>query len=275
MEYKVHPLAHARDVAVEAALSAARLIREKAGRLDAGAIRSKGTHDLVTDIDEAAQKEIVRILRNSYPEYGILAEEEMDQHIPEEGFDGYRWIIDPIDGTTNFTHGLPPYAVSIGLQREDRIVAAVVLDVSRTELFTAVAGGGLYVNGIRMGVSRTETLDDSLLTTGFPYREVGYIEEYLKVLEAFMRRTRGVRRPGSASIDLAYVACGRFDGFFETGLKAWDVAAGALLVTEGGGRIADFAGGPDVLFGGQVLASNGLIHAEMQEVLAPLRDVRR
>lgn len=263
----------ARDTAVAAARAAARVIQARAGGIRAENIRSKATHDLVTDVDEAAQETIIEVLRDAYPQHAILAEEGAAEAAAEAA-DGFRWIIDPIDGTTNFAHGVPPYAVSIGLQEGERVVVGVVLDVSRDELFTAVRGGGLFVNGVRAQVSDAATLDASLVTTGFPYRELAHLEPYLAVLGTFMRRTRGVRRPGSASVDLAYVACGRFDGFFETGLKAWDVAAGMLLVEEGGGRVTDYRDVPDRLFAGQVLATNGRVHEAMLEVLQPMRDVR-
>lgn len=259
----------ARDVAVEAAQEAARLIRQHAGRLAQGAVREKQTHDLVTHVDEEAQQLIIDRLRRDFPEVDVLAEESGgDAEAPGGG--GTRWIIDPIDGTTNFTRGVPPYAVSIGLENEGRIVVGVVLDVAHRELFTAVRGGGLFVNGARAGVSRTGSLSDALLTTGFPYRAFEHVDAYLQVMRRFMHEARGLRRPGSASVDLAWVACGRFDGFFETGLLPWDVAAGMLLVEEGGGRVSDFSAHPYPISGRQLLATNGLLHDVMLEVVAPL-----
>lgn len=265
----------ARDVAVEAAVSAGHLIRQHAGRLGEDEIRAKGMQDLVTFVDEEAQRIIVGILERAFPDYEVLGEEDADMGAMRPVADGYRWIIDPIDGTTNFLHGMPPYAVSIGLQREDEIVVGVVLDVARNELFTAVRGGGLYVNGVRAGVSGIGSLHDSLITTGFPYRTLEHLDAYMEVLRAFMTRTQGVRRPGSASIDLAYVAAGRLDGFFETGLLPWDVAAGQLLVEEGGGRVTDYENQSNPTFSDHLLASNGLIHEEMLEILGPMRDFAR
>lgn len=265
---------HARDVAVQVAWQAARLIRSHAGRLQESEVQEKGTHDLVTDIDESSQALIIRALHDAFPDHAMLAEEGADEaeaHAPAEG---YRWIIDPIDGTTNFTRGVPPYAVSIALQHASNIVVGVVLEVAHGELFTAVRGQGTYRNGERVHASRRRTLDRSLVVTGFPYRSFGHIDKYLGVLRHFMQSSRGVRRLGAASVDLAYVACGRFDGFFETGLHAWDVAAGMLLVEEAGGRVTDYRDESNPLFRKQILASNGLVHDAMLDVVASMRDVR-
>ncbi len=266
-------LERARNAAVEAALQAAGIIRHHAGQVDRDAVRDKGIHDLVTRVDEEAQRVIAGVLHDAFPDVALLAEEGLagTRHAPT---DGERWIVDPIDGTTNFLHGVPPYAVSIALQRDDAVVVGVVLDVARDELFTAIRGGGAFRNGVPLRVSATEALGGSLLTTGFPYRAFDHVEAYLEVLRRFMQATRGLHRPGAASVDLAYVACGRFDGFFESGLHAWDVAAGALLVEEAGGRVTDYHGAPHSLFGQQILATNGRVHTAMLEVLAPLREAR-
>lgn len=266
MKYKGHDYTAELAVAVDASREAGRLIRSRAGRLNEEDVRKKGMNDLVTEIDEEAQRIIIRVLGETFPRYDVLAEEGDKSEGPGEA-EGLRWIIDPIDGTTNFTRGVPPYAVSIGLQNRDELVVGVVLDVSRDELFTAVRGNGLRVDGQIGRVSGTTTLSEGLITTGFPYRSIGNLTAYLEVLSNFMTRSRGVRRPGSAAIDLAYVAAGRFDGFFETGLKPWDVAAGLVLVEEAGGRVTDYRNQENPLFEEQLLASNGLIHDEMLALL--------
>lgn len=260
--------------AVAAAREAGEMIREHAGRIGRIGVRAKGLNDLVTEVDEAAQELIIRRLQETFPASRFLAEEGED-FSEVDGGAGYQWIIDPIDGTTNFMHGVPPFAVSIALRDGEMLVVGVVLEVSRGELYTAVRGGGLWVDGERRQVSTTDTLKDSLITTGFPYREVAHVEEYLTVLGDFMRRSRGVRRPGSAAIDLAYVAAGRFDGFFETGLDPWDVAAGTLLVEEAGGRVTDYGDGRNPIFAKQILATNAAIHAEMLGLLTPMKAIHR
>lgn len=262
-----------RDAAVRAAQQAARLIQARAGTIDGREAEAKGVHDFVTEIDEAAQALIVRSLRAAFPAIAVLAEEGADEGALASS-DGPRWIIDPIDGTTNFMHGVPPYAVSIALEVGQESVVGVVLDVARGELFTAVRGGGLRVNGAPAQVAATRALDGALLATGFPYRTFDHVEPYLEVLGRFMRAARGLRRAGAASVDLAHVACGRYGGFFETGLDPWDVAAGTLLVEEGGGRVTDYRGGRRPVFEQQILATNGHLHEAMQEVLAPMQDVR-
>lgn len=259
-----------RDVAVEAAFNAAGLIHRHAGRVQNAQVREKGTNDLVTEIDEMAQEVIIETLTDAYPDYAILAEESTTG-VPELEVEGFRWIIDPIDGTTNFLHGVPPYAVSIALQNNDDLLVGVVLDLSRNELFTAVRGGGAYVNGRRIRASRTETIGQALVTTGFPYRAFERVDEYMEAMRSVIRSCRGLRRPGSAAIDLAYVAAGRFDAFYETDLEPWDVAAGLVLVEEAGGRVTDFVPEPRPLHAREILATNGLIHDAMLELLAPLR----
>jgi myo-inositol-1(or 4)-monophosphatase len=263
---------HACDVAVRAALAAARLIRSHAGRLADGQVREKAAHDLVTVIDEEAQRIIVGALKAAYPNHAVLAEEDADPGALLAAPEGPCWIIDPIDGTTNFTHGFPPYAVSIGLQVDGVGVVGVVLDVSRDELFTAVRGGGVYMNGAPVAVSRRMTLAESLITFGLPYRVVDQAPRYLVAIGELMRATRGIRRSGSAATDLANVACGRLDGFFETGLMPWDMAAGMVLIQEGGGRVTDFSGGPDPVFTRDIVATNGAIHPALLEIVAGWTD---
>lgn len=273
MKYKGHDYSTELRTAIQAAREAGRLIHRMAGRLSDVNVRKKGLNDLVTEVDEEAQRIIIRMLEETFPDYDVMAE-EADKAEGAVIAEAYRWIIDPIDGTTNFTHGVPPYAVSIGLQHEDEIVMGIILDVSRDELFTAIRGHGLQVDGHPQAVSSTTSLGESLITTGFPYRSIGHLDIYLEVLSDFMTKSRGVRRPGSAAVDLAYVAAGRFDGFFETGLKPWDVAAGLLLVEEGGGRVTDYRDRGMPLFEEQVLATNGHIHHEMLSLLQRMQDVR-
>ena len=274
VEPEVRHYEQMRDVAVEAAWQAARLIRTHAGRLQEAEVQEKGVHDLVTKVDEASQRLIIQRVHEAFPDHRVLAEEGEKDEAPATLVEGYRWIIDPIDGTTNFTHGVPPYAVSIALQREAEIVVGVVLEVASGALFTAIRGQGAFHNGMPIQVSKRSALSSSLVTTGFPYRVFGHGDSYLAVLRGFIQQTRGVRRFGSASVDLAYVACGRFEGFFETGLNPWDVAAGLLLVEEAGGRVTDYRNDTNPLFAKQLVASNGLIHEAMLEVLHPMRDVR-
>ncbi len=262
------------ETAVGAARQAAAVIRDQAGPLRD--VRAKMRNDFVTETDEKAQAAAVEALRQSCPDDAILAEEgEGPASIPTV-VDGRRWIVDPLDGTTNFMQQVPPYAVSIALQDDDAIVAGVVLDVSHDELFTAVAGHGLQVNRRPADVSQTEAFEDAFLATGFPYRRFEHTEVYLDVLSDILPDTRGVRRHGSASVDLARLACGRFDGFFETGLRPWDVAAGILLVREGGGQVTDYrnTAGLTPLFDRQVCATNGRVHEPLLDHLAPMDDVR-
>lgn len=258
----------ARNLAVEAAIKAGHLIRRNAGQLQEGMIREKHVHDLVTEIDEQAQELIVEHLETWDVPAAVLAEEGDVFSQGQEKHEGFRWIIDPIDGTTNFAHGMPPYAVSIGLQHNGKVVAGVVLEVGRWELFTAVKGQGLFVNGVRARVSHRASLGESLLVTGFPYKMYEHLDDFMVLLRDMLHSARGVRRTGAASVDLAYVACGRFDGFFETGLMPWDLAAGYLLVHEGGGLVTNYRNEANKLFDRQVVATNGRIHEALIEKVA-------
>lgn len=259
-----------RDAAVDAAISAAGLIQRHAGRLHDAQVREKSTNDIVTEIDELAQEIIIDKLAEAFPTYGVLAEEGTTG-VPDLTAAGFRWIIDPIDGTTNFLHGVPPFSVSIALQNKSELVVGVVLDISRGELFSAVRGGGVYVNGQRVRASSTKTLNQALVTTGFPYRAFDRVDGYIEAMRRVMRSCRGLRRPGSAAIDLAYVAAGRFDAFYETDLDPWDVAAGMVLVEEAGGRVTDFIPEETPLHAREILATNGHLHDAMLEILEPLR----
>lgn len=263
-----HDYAHERDVAEAVARDAGALIRLQAGHFNTDSIREKRIHDLVTDVDEAAERLIVERLQEAFPEDAILAEESAGERI--EPHAGRRWIIDPLDGTTNFMHGVSPYAVSIALQDGGEGVLGVVYDVPHDELFVAVRGQGVTVNGVPGQVSETETLENSLIATGFPFRDYRYVEGFLETFETLIRTTRGLRRHGAAAVDLAWVACGRFDGFFEAGLAPWDTAAGIVLVQEGGGTVSSLPSGYDPVFDGGLIASNGRIHGGMVRAAKPL-----
>jgi myo-inositol-1(or 4)-monophosphatase len=256
-----------------AAREAGSYILEHAGSVREKDVTDKGKNDLVTQVDLEAQNRIIQRIKGEFPKHWYVAEEGGGNRPEFLERDGFVWIIDPIDGTTNFTRGVPPYAVSIALQHDGELVMGIVLDVTRNEIFTAAIGLGAHVNGEPLRVSRTDHLNESLVTTGFPYRVFDHVDEYLTSLKHFMRESRGVRRPGSASVDLAYVASGRFDGFFETGLEIWDVAAGIVLVREAGGRITDYFDGDGYALGGQIVASNGRVHDHMLHLLQPVKNV--
>lgn len=245
---------------VAISLEASEFIAEQSRQFDRTHIELKGKNDLVSYVDREAEALIVNQLKLAFPEGAFIAEENPDfKNITNEP---YHWIIDPLDGTTNFLHGLPIFSISIGLMYYDKIVLGVVHEVNRQETFYAWEGGGAYCNGERIYASQGYEMKDSLLATGFPYRDFDKFPAYLDVIKKLMYQTHGLRRMGSAAVDLAYVAMGRFQGFFEYNLNSWDVAAGALIVQEAGGTVTDFKGGTDFIFGKQILAA-GSIHAEM------------
>lgn len=276
MDLPTHDSPHddALAVAVRAARRAAALIRDRAGQLDQ--VRTKQTNDFVTATDEAAQDVILSLLEDATPTVDVMAEEDVDLEAHDRIVEGRRWIVDPLDGTTNFMQQVPPYAVSIALQDGDSLVVGVVLDVPHDELFTAVADHGAQLDGEPIHVAPTDDFGNAFLATGFPYRRFEHTEQYLDVLGTLLRSARSVRRHGAAAVDLAGVACGRFDGFFETGLSPWDAAAGALLVRESGGRITDYrdTSGLSPLFDRQVCATNGHIHPTLLDHLASMKDIR-
>lgn len=250
------------NIAVKAARRAASVINRASAQLDLIAVQTKGPNDFVTEVDRAAEAAIIEVLHETYPGHAILAE--------ESGLSGegeYCWIIDPLDGTTNFIHGFPQYAISIALTRNQVIEQAVVYDPVRNELFTATKGGGAFLNERRIRVSRRNRLSESLVGTGFPFREVSYMEQYIEVFRELTRKTAGLRRPGAAALDLAYVACGRFDAFWESGLQAWDMAAGALLIQEAGGLVSDFAGESEYLERGRIVAGSPKIFAQLLPIV--------
>ncbi len=263
-----------RRVAEAAARAAATFIRSHAGRLRADDVRAKGTHDLVTFVDEGSQRIVLAHLREAFPDDERIGEEGAEDVAARLGR-GRVWIVDPLDGTTNFAHGVPPYAVSIGLRVEGQGAVGVVLDVASGELFSAARGAGLMVDGEPAQVSATDRLDDALLATGFPFRDYRYVEGYLRTFEAAIRSTRGVRRHGAAAVDLAWTAAGRFDGFFEAGLAPWDVAAGVVLVEAAGGRVAGLWDGADPVASGGLVAAGPRLFDALAEVVRPLGDAFR
>ena len=224
---------------------------------------SKGLHDFVTDVDRKSEVLILDSLEKILPEAGFIAEENTRTDLAPD----YNWIVDPLDGTTNFIHRLFPYSVSIALSKKQEVILGVVYEIGADELYYAWNGGGTWCNGNRIGVSGTEELDRSLIATGFPFTNFDRLEPYMKVLKNLMKRTRGLRRFGSAAVDLAYLAAGKFDGFFEYNLNPWDVAAGIILVKEAGGSVTDFKGGSDYLFGREIVASNNRVHQEFLELI--------
>lgn len=245
------------NIALRAARSAGELIVRSTDRLDAISVNEKEAKDYVTEIDKAAEQSIVNALRKAYPNHGILGEEGGLLEGSGDGAD-YLWIIDPLDGTTNFVRGIPHYAVSIACKYRGRLEHAVVLDPVRQEEFTASRGRGAALNGRRLRVSARKSLDGALLGTGFPFKDgqMDNLDSYLKMFRSLVGQTSGLRRAGAASLDLAYVAAGRFDAFWEFGLYEWDMAAGALLIQEAGGLVSDFSGGHDFLEKGQIVAGN-------------------
>ncbi|HSN19701.1 MAG TPA: inositol monophosphatase family protein [Usitatibacter sp.] len=256
----MHPML---NTAVKAARKAASIIVRASYDVDKLTVRSKQKNDFVSEVDHAAEDAILSTLREAYPDHGVLAEESGAHGTKSE----YVWVVDPLDGTTNFLHGLPQYCVSIALTHRGQLQQAVVFDVNRNELFTATRGAGAFLNDRRIRVSRTDKLDNALIGTGFPFKEVGHIDEYLRMLRNMMLVCAGVRRPGAAALDLAWVAAGRTDGFWELGLSPWDMAAGALLVREAGGLVADLAGEDEFLQNGRIVASNGKIFGAMLKAL--------
>ena len=238
-------------------------IKQEGNNFDRSNIEKKGFNDLVSYVDKQAEEKLVKGLRQILPEAGFITEEGTAEDKGEE----YKWIIDPLDGTTNFLHALPVFAVSIGLIRGNSLVMGVVYEPNHDECFYAREGGKAYCNDTEIHVSNIPKMNESLLATGFPYAEFGKMEEYLAVLTDFMRGSHGLRRMGSAAVDLVYVACGRFEGFYEYNLNAWDVAGGAFIVQQAGGAVSDFKGGGDFIFGRELLASNKAIHEEMLGVI--------
>ncbi|MCG8355328.1 MAG: inositol monophosphatase [Kiloniellales bacterium] len=254
------------NVMIRAADKAARGLKRDFGEVANLQVSRKGPADFVSTADLKAEQTLRQELRRARPDYGFLTEEGGTKGSPAEAT--RRWVIDPLDGTTNFLHGLPHFAVSVALEERGEIIAGVVYDPAKDDLFFAEKGSGAYWNDRRLRVSSRSRLEDSLFATGIPFKGHDKGESFLAELEAFMRETAGVRRWGTASLDLAYVAAGRFDGFWERGLSAWDIAAGAILVREAGGYVTAMDGGPLRLDDGSILAANDSLHRPMLRLLA-------
>ncbi|MFM1933024.1 MAG: hypothetical protein RL226_2327 [Bacteroidota bacterium] len=231
-------------------------------RISASDVETKAFNNLVSFVDKEAEIQFVQGLKALLPEAGFIAEEGTGDRK-----EGLNWIIDPLDGTTNFIHGVPVYCTSVALADGDKLLLGVIYDPNRDECFSAYHGGGASLNNHSIQVSNASALKESLLATGFPYYDFGRTDEYLHLLKELMQTTRGIRRLGSAALDLAYVACGRCDAFYEYSLHPWDVAAGIIITTEAGGRVGGFPGSPAPLFGENILASNGLIHADLESII--------
>ena len=257
----MHPML---NIAVKAARRAGNIINRATRNLDVVAVKEKAANDFVTEVDRAAEEAIIRTLHEAYPGHAILAEES-----GASGDSEFEWIIDPLDGTTNFLHGFPQYAVAIALRHRGVVTQAVIHDPSRNDLFTASRGRGAFLNDHRMRVSKRETLKSSLLGTGFPFRQIGNLDVYLATLRHMMGNASDVRRAGSATLDLAYVAAGRLDGFWEFGLSPWDMAAGGLLITEAGGLVGDLAGENRYLETGNIVAGNPKVFVELLKAIEP------
>jgi len=226
-------------------------------------IQTKGLNNFVTYVDKTTEQKLVADLHLLLPEAGFIAEENQSLQRNEI----YNWIIDPLDGTTNFIHHVPLYSISIALMERNNILLGVVYEPNLQECFYAWKNGGAFLNGHKIEFSKIRTLKDSLLATGFPYYDYGKLDEYIVLFKYLMENTHGLRRFGSAAVDLAYCACGRFEGFYEYGLSPWDVAAGALIVQEAGGSVSDFNGGNNYIFGGELVSSNPFIHDELMKVI--------
>ena len=251
------------DIEQAAHESSAFILKESRG-FDINRTEKKGLNNFVSYVDKGSEKMLVEKLSLLLPEAGFLTEEGTSEKVGLK----YCWVIDPLDGTTNFLHGFHPYAISIALKEYDDVVAGVVYEVSGNESFTAWKGGGAWLNGSRIRVSKAAKLTDCLVATGFPYSDFRRLDSYMDCLKHFCKHTHGIRRLGSAAMDLAYVACGRFDTFYEYSLHEWDIAAGMLIVREAGGKVSDFSGNERNLTGEEFLAANSLVYAEILEIVS-------
>jgi myo-inositol-1(or 4)-monophosphatase len=258
------PMSEYLQIAIDAARDAGRFLVESVGKVKQIETKKGEIRNLVSEIDRGAEKMIIRRIRERFPHHEFLAEESGGSLGPAD----FRWIIDPLDGTTNFLHAVPIFSVTLALERNGEVVSGVTYDPNRDELFTAEKGSGAFLNGERLQVTSQTDLIQSLLVTGFPYDIAGNPDHPAEHFTNFLHASQGIRRLGSAALDLAYVAAGRFDGFYEVALQPWDMAAGRLMVEEAGGTVSDFHGNPSTIYVKQIVASNGPIHAGMLRVLA-------
>jgi len=252
-------------IAVKAAREAGRIINRASQDVGSLKIQTKTFNDFVSEVDRSAEKVIIDTIRDAYPTHGFLGEETGKSNQQSEDI----WIIDPLDGTTNFLHNFPQYCVSIALQQKGVLTQAVIYDPVRNDLFTATKGRGAFLNDKRIRVTNRTKLQASLISTGFPFRDFTHLDTYLAMLKDMIKNTTGIRRPGSAALDLAYVAAGFTDGFFEINLSTWDIAAGGLLVQEAGGIVGDFEGNESWLMTGNIVAANAKVFSQMLQVLSP------
>jgi myo-inositol-1(or 4)-monophosphatase len=260
---QMHPMV---NIAIKAARRAGAIINRGSRDVETLAVTTKRHNDFVTEVDKAAEAAVIDIIRQSYPDHAILAEESGAAGKTDAEF---TWIIDPLDGTTNFIHGFPQYAVSIGITQKGVLTHGVIYDPARNDLFTASRGRGAFLNERRIRVSKRIRLEDSLIATGFPFREMKGLDEYMSMFNAVLPRVAGIRRPGAAALDLAYVAAGRFDGFWEIGLQPWDMAAGALMILEAGGLVGDLKGEQGYLESGRFVCGNPKIFSQLLQLLGP------
>lgn len=261
----MHPML---TIAIKAARRAGNIINRASLNIEQLQVETKGPLDFVTEVDRAAEAAIIEIITDAYPDHDILAEES--GHVSEENrMSDYCWIIDPLDGTTNFIHGFPQYAVSIALSYRENIIIAVVYDPTRDELFTAEKGAGAFLNNKRIRVSKRHALKDSLIATGSPFRDLPALDAFLPILKRVVSQAAGVRRPGAASLDLAYVACGRLDGYFEFDLSPWDIAAGCLIAKEAGALVTDTDGEGDYLDTGNIVAATPRVFPALLTAIGP------
>jgi myo-inositol-1(or 4)-monophosphatase len=256
----MHPML---NTAIKAARRAGSFINRATNDLDKLTVEQKSQNDFVSEVDRAAEQAIIEVLKDAYPQHSILAEESGLSETSSE----YQWIIDPLDGTTNFLHGFPQYCVSIALSVKGVVSHGVIFDPTRNDLFTASKGGGAFLNDRRIRVSKTLQLKDSLIGTGFPYKEFSQFDRYIAMFREVTQKSSGVRRPGAAALDLAYLACGRYDGFWEMGLSPWDVAAGGLMIKEAGGLITDFSGEEGFMTSGDVIAATPKVFPALLKII--------